>query len=201
MCLGGTAPLYTCLSAPPTTGRIFSCRSSFPPGQIRPSVFSQRSFFPKPKGRATPLGAAAAAGGGKGGGEGRGGGKRAPGTPACGKLRKYKWERSRLREGPGPAEVPVQPPRPPGHGGGAGDGSAQRLLRPRPQGCGVRATEDRPDLARPRRRSDRTKGPGQPAARGVLTCARRPTLPPKPPRHREKRCATPPKDDARRPER
>lgn len=93
MCLGGIARLYTCLSAPPTTGRIVSCPSSFPPGQISSSVFSQRSFFPKPRGRATPLGAAAA-GGGKGGGEGGGGGKRAPGTPACGKLRKYKRERS-----------------------------------------------------------------------------------------------------------
>lgn len=87
-----------------------------------------------------------------------------------------------LPEGSGPArsltERPVPLPPPPRRTeprGGAGGG----LLRPRR--CGARATKDWPHPARtppprPPRRSDRTKGRGHPAARGSLTCARRPSL-------------------------
>lgn len=87
-----------------------------------------------------------------------------------------------LPEGSGPArrlkEQPVPLPPPPRRAEPRG-GAGGSLIRPRR--CGAKATKDRPDPARPPqprppRRSDRTKGRSHPAARGSLTCARRPSL-------------------------
>lgn len=153
----------------------FFSPSSFPPAQTRPGS-SHKDPSPQRLQAGQRLSAQQ-----RREEEGGGGRKRVLGTSVGGKLRKQQREGSGLPEGSGPAgrltERPVPlPPHPrraePRVGAGGG------LLRPRR--CGARATKDRPDPAHPAphppRRSDRTKGRGHSAARGSLTCARRPSL-------------------------
>lgn len=66
-----------------------------------------------------------------------------------------------------------------GRGGRAveNDGLAKCLFRPRSQGCGMRDMEDELNLARPRGRSDRTKGPSRPPAVSSPVLAGRPSEP------------------------
>lgn len=152
-----------------------------------PSAFPQRSLFPSPTSRATPLRAEAAGGGGGG----RGGVKlkQALRTLACGALWKHKTERSGVWEGPTLGSVPAGPTEVvPAEMLGllSSNGRTQRQGRGERGFCQALAPASAsgmlddghggpakpcasPALPRPH------KGP-QPASRSFLTCAWRPTL-------------------------